>query len=449
MGAVADPGPVQAGEVPDGGTASDLGARPGDHLRADLGRGADNRALPQPRARLDPRPVQHLTVGIELSSEVLRVPAGRAFELRGLADLHAVANTDRTFQAGTGSDRDSVSQRAEAPLPARDRRAVAHRQLPAHAGVADRNLVREFGAVSEAGPLIDLDRHPVPDLDALAPGGSAEQPAAGADLLLVPEGALQPATGPDAGSIADDRTRLELRGLPDGGLLANTHRVADLCTVLDLAALSDGGALVDRHLRTDADVRLDLHVAAKAGLGADGDLFTEDRTVSERGACLDGGVLPDRDAVSYGDGFDQPRPVRNVRAVADRGPFTDHDTLADRGVRPDGQVRTDDGIVTDGDALVDPSTGVDLDVLTELRTRSRLHDRHVGLAPRDRSELAPVAGLPRIALAHLRSGTCPYLRRRHDRLPSSSWSHLVEVGGVRLAIPEDHQPWSRRIFATL
>src|SRR5699024_1752249 len=37
--------------------------------------------------------------------------------------------------------------------------------------------------------------------------------------------------------------------------------------------------------------------------------------------------------------------------------------------------------------------------------------------------------LPRIALAHLRSGTCPYLRRRHDRLPSSSWSHLVEVGG--------------------
>src|SRR5699024_2292257 len=222
---------------------------------------------------------------------------------------------------------------------------------------------------------------------------------------LVPEGALQPATGPDAGSIADDRTRLELRGLPDGGLLANTHRVADLCTVLDLAALSDGGALVDRHLRTDADVRLDLHVAAKAGLGADGDLFTEDRTVSERGACLDGGVLPDRDAVSYGDGFDQPRPVRNVRAVADRGPFTDHDTLADRGVRPDGPVRT------------------------ELRTSPRLHDRHVGLAPRDRSEFAPVAGLPRIALAHLRSGTCPYLRRRHDRLPSSSWSHLVEVGG--------------------
>src|SRR5699024_10310498 len=46
-----------------------------------------------------------------------------------------------------------------------------------------------------------------------------------------------------------------------------------------------------------------------------------------------------------------------------------------------------------------------------------------------------VAGLPRIALAHLRSGTCPYLRRRHDRLHSSSWSHLVEVGG---GLTRDH-----------
>src|SRR5699024_958461 len=145
------------------------------------------------------------TVGIELGDEALRVATGGACEPRGLADLHTVADPDRTVQAGTGPDSDSVAQRAEAPLPARDRRAVAHRQLPAHAGVADRNLVREFGAVSEAGPLIDLDRHPVPDLDALAPGGSAEQPAAGADLQLVPEGALQPATGPDAGS---DRKRV-------------------------------------------------------------------------------------------------------------------------------------------------------------------------------------------------------------------------------------------------
>src|SRR5699024_10644181 len=214
------------------------------------------------------------------------------------------------------------------------------------------------------------------------------------------------------------------------GLLANTHRVTDLCTVLDLAALSDGGALVDRHLRTDADVRLDLHVAAKAGLGANGDLFTEDRTVSERGACLDGRVLPDRDALSHGGGFDQPRPLRDVRADAERGPVTDHDALADRDVRSDGHVRADDGIVTDGDARVDPSAGVDLDILTELRTSPLLRTRHVGLAPGDGAEFAPVAGLPRIALAHLRSGTCPYLRRRHDRLPSSSWSHRVEVGGA-------------------
>src|SRR5699024_11001651 len=123
---------------------------------------------------------------------------------------------------------------------------------------------------------------------------------------------------------------------------------------------------------------------------------------------------------SHGDGFDQPRPVRDVRVGADRGPVTDHDPLADRGVRPDGHVRTDGGIVTAGDALVDPSAEVDLDDLTELRTSPRLRDRYVGRAPGDGAELAPVADLPRVALAHLRSSTCSYLRRRHDRLPSSS-----------------------------
>src|SRR5699024_11022130 len=211
----------------------------------------------------------------------------------------------------------------------------------------------------------------------MAPCGSAEQPAAGSDLQLVAEGALQSAARSDAGAVADDRVGLELCGLPDGGLLPDTHGVADLCTVLDLAGLSDRGTLIDRHLRTDAGVRLDLYVSAKAGLGANGDLFTEDRTVSERGACLDGRVLPDRDALSHGDGFDQPRPLRDVRADAERGPVTDHDALADRDVRSDGHVRADDGIVTDGDALVDPSAGVDLDILTELRTSPLLRNRHV------------------------------------------------------------------------
>src|SRR5699024_8048097 len=125
-GAVADQRPVQAGEVPDSGTVADLGAHPGDHLRADLGKGPHEVPLPQPRARLDPRAVQHLAVDIELGGEVLRVLAGGAFDLGGLADLHAVADTDRTVQAGTGADSDSVAQRAGVLPPARDRRALAH-----------------------------------------------------------------------------------------------------------------------------------------------------------------------------------------------------------------------------------------------------------------------------------------------------------------------------------
>src|SRR5699024_4195829 len=115
------------------------------------------------------------------------------------------------------------------------------------------------------------------------------------------------------------------------------------------------------------------------------------------------------------------------RATADRGSVPDHDALADRGIRPDGHVRADDGIVTDGDAVIDSGAGVDLDILTELRSSPLLRDRYVGLAPGDRPELAPVAGLP---LAHLRTGACSRLRRRHDRFPSSWWPHLMEVGGA-------------------
>src|SRR5699024_2770614 len=364
---VADNRTVQTGEVPDGGTASDLGVRPGDHLRADLGAGADDRSLSQSRARLDPRAVQHFAVGIELGGEVLRVATGGAFELRGLADLHAVADTDCTVQAGTGPDSDAVAQHAGVLPPARDRRILAHRQLPAHARVAERGLVCQLGAVSEAGSLIDLHRHPVSDLDIMAPCGSAEQPAAGSDLQLVAEGALQSAARSDAGAVADDRVGLELCGLPDGGLLPDTHGVADLCTVLDLAGLSDRGTLIDRHPRTDAGVRLDLYVAADPRLGADGDLLTENGSIAEDGSRLDGRVVADRDAVPHGDGFDQPRPVLDPRAIADHGPVPDHDALTERDVRSDGHVRADGGIITEAGALVDSGAGVDLDVLTELR----------------------------------------------------------------------------------
>src|SRR5699024_8742497 len=273
----------------------------------------------------------------------------------------------------------------------------------------------------------------------MAPCGSAEQPAAGSDLQLVAEGALQSAARSDAGAVADDRVGLELCGLPDGGLLPDTHGVADLCTVLDLAGLSDRGTLIDRHPRTDAGVRLDLYVAADPRLGADGDLLTENGSIAEDGSRLDGRVVADRDAVPHGDGFDQPRPVLDPRAIADHGPVPDHDALTERDVRSDGHVRADGRIVTDGDALVDSGAGVDLDVLTELRAGIGPcgRDCHLGLAPGDGPELASVAGLAGVALAHLRTGACSRLRRRHDRLPSSSWSHLVEVGGGPARAPAE------------
>src|SRR5690625_4201052 len=166
---------------------------------------------------------------------------GGAVELRGLADLHAVADTDRTVQARAGPDDDSVAQRAMVLLAARDRRALSHRQLPAYAGIAERSIVREFGAVGESGSLIDLNLHRVADLDIMTPGGFAEQPAAGTDPQPVAEGALQPAARSDDGIIADDRARLELCGLADGGLRADTPGVADLCPVLDLTGLPDRG----------------------------------------------------------------------------------------------------------------------------------------------------------------------------------------------------------------
>src|SRR5699024_10617946 len=217
-------------------------------------------------------------------------------------------------------------------------------------------------------------------------------------------------------------------------------------TVLDLAGLSDRGTLIDRHPRTDAGVRLDLYVAADPRLGADGDLLTENGSIAEDGSRLDGRVVADRDAVPHGDGFDQPRPVLDPRAIADHGPVPDHDALTERDVRSDGHVRADGGLITEAGALVDSGAGGDLDVLTELRAGIGPcgRDCHLGLATGDGPERASVAVLTRLSLAHLRTGACSRLRRRHDRLPFSSWSHLVEVGGGPARAPPRGRPVSSR-----
>src|SRR5699024_9458995 len=99
--------------------------------------------------------------------------------------------------------------------------------------------------------------------------------------------------------------------------------------------------------------------------------------------------------------------------------------------RTDSHVRSDDGTVNDHRALVDPGARIDLDLLPYPRAGAGrgLRDRDVGIGAGDRAELTTVALLPRVTLAHLRTGACPGLRRRHDLLPPSSriWAYPPDV----------------------
>src|SRR5699024_2674328 len=270
-------------------------------------------------------------------------------------------------------------------------------------------------------------------LDALTPGGAADQSDPAPDLQLIPEATLQATTATNTGSITDDRFGLNLSRLAEGDLIAETGRVPDDRPIVQLAAHPHRGVLIHDHLLADAGTGLDLHVTADPRLSADGDLLAEDRPVADHCARLHDRVLPEHGPFPHGDGLDEPSPVADRCVGTDRGSVTDLHALTDGDVRPDGDIGPDSAVLTDHRALGAPGARFDLDIPPVPRTSAALsqRDRHIDIGSSNCPDLSPVAGLPGIALAHPpgRAGACPGLRRRHDRLPlSSSRSAARRVG---------------------